>query len=247
MSGRVAARGRLVTGAGTGIGRATRDPPRRGGRGRRRDLANSRERRGNPAWSLPRRRAVTSRAGAGHRRPASVDLAVAAVVDQFRPHRHPLEQRRDRARAWPVRPRDDRRGLGAGSSVSTSPGRSTSAARRCRTFRRRVDREHGIDQLVRRLGERRGLHGDEGSRTPVHPFARPRLAPRAIRANAVCPGVIDTPLTDLFLAAADDPARCAETYEHVSPLLRMGTAREVAKCVLFPRPRTSRRSSPGRP
>ena len=32
------------------------------------------------------------------------------------------------------------------------------------------------------------------------------LAPRAIRANAVCPGVIDTPLTDLFLEAADDPA-----------------------------------------
>ena len=59
------------------------------------------------------------------------------------------------------------------------------------------------------------------------------LAPRAIRVNAVCPGVIDTPLTDLFLDAADDPAALRREYEAASPLLRMGTAREVANCVLF--------------
>ena len=59
------------------------------------------------------------------------------------------------------------------------------------------------------------------------------LAPKAIRANAVCPGVIDTPLTDLFLDASDDPDDLRRTYEAASPLLRMGTAREVANCVLF--------------
>ncbi len=59
------------------------------------------------------------------------------------------------------------------------------------------------------------------------------LAPRAIRVNAVCPGVIDTPLTDLFLDAADDPVALRREYEAASPLLRMGTAREVANCVLF--------------
>jgi NAD(P)-dependent dehydrogenase (short-subunit alcohol dehydrogenase family) len=59
------------------------------------------------------------------------------------------------------------------------------------------------------------------------------LAPRAIRANAVCPGVIDTPLTDLFLEDADDPASLRRDYEDASPLRRMGTAREVANCVLF--------------
>jgi NAD(P)-dependent dehydrogenase (short-subunit alcohol dehydrogenase family) len=59
------------------------------------------------------------------------------------------------------------------------------------------------------------------------------LAPRAIRANAVCPGVIDTPLTDLFLDASDDAAALRREYELASPLLRMGTAREVANCVLF--------------
>ena len=59
------------------------------------------------------------------------------------------------------------------------------------------------------------------------------LAPKAIRANAVCPGVIDTPLTDLFLDASDDPDALRRDYEAASPLLRMGTAREVANCVLF--------------
>ena len=59
------------------------------------------------------------------------------------------------------------------------------------------------------------------------------LASRGIRANAVCPGVIDTPLTDLFLARAEDPDALRAEYAAVSPLGRMGTAREVANCVLF--------------
>jgi NAD(P)-dependent dehydrogenase (short-subunit alcohol dehydrogenase family) len=59
------------------------------------------------------------------------------------------------------------------------------------------------------------------------------LAPRGVRANCVCPGVIDTPLTDLFLAAADDPDSLRAEYERAAPLGRMGTAREVANCVLF--------------
>jgi NAD(P)-dependent dehydrogenase (short-subunit alcohol dehydrogenase family) len=59
------------------------------------------------------------------------------------------------------------------------------------------------------------------------------LAPRGIRANCVCPGVIDTPLTDLFLDAADDPDRLRAEYAAVSAFNRLGTAREVANCVLF--------------
>lgn len=59
------------------------------------------------------------------------------------------------------------------------------------------------------------------------------LAPRGIRANAVCPGVIDTPLTDRFLALVDDPAAVKAEYAAVSPFKRLGTAREVANCVLF--------------
>jgi cyclopentanol dehydrogenase len=59
------------------------------------------------------------------------------------------------------------------------------------------------------------------------------LAPRGIRVNAVCPGIIDTPLTEAFLERAEDPDALRAEYAAVSPLNRMGTAREVAHCVLF--------------
>ena len=59
------------------------------------------------------------------------------------------------------------------------------------------------------------------------------VAPKGIRANGVCPGVIDTPLTDSFLELADDPEALRAEYAAVSPLRRIGTAREVANCVLF--------------
>jgi NAD(P)-dependent dehydrogenase (short-subunit alcohol dehydrogenase family) len=56
---------------------------------------------------------------------------------------------------------------------------------------------------------------------------------RGIRANCVCPGVIDTPLTQAFLDVAEDPAALAEEYAAVAPMKRMGTAWEVANCILF--------------
>jgi dihydroanticapsin dehydrogenase len=59
------------------------------------------------------------------------------------------------------------------------------------------------------------------------------LAPRRIRANCVCPGVVDTPLTALFLDRAGDPAALREEYAKWSPLLRLADAREIANCVLF--------------
>lgn len=59
------------------------------------------------------------------------------------------------------------------------------------------------------------------------------LAPQNVRVNAVCPGVIDTPLTEYFLERADDPNALRADYAAVSPLNRLGTPREVANCVLF--------------
>ncbi|HVF07515.1 MAG TPA: SDR family oxidoreductase [Actinomycetota bacterium] len=56
---------------------------------------------------------------------------------------------------------------------------------------------------------------------------------RGIRANCVCPGVIDTPLTQGFRDAAEDPTALAGEYAAVAPMNRMGTAREVANCILF--------------
>jgi meso-butanediol dehydrogenase / (S,S)-butanediol dehydrogenase / diacetyl reductase len=54
-----------------------------------------------------------------------------------------------------------------------------------------------------------------------------------VRVNCVCPGIIDTPLTDSFLELAEDGDALRREYETFSPLNRMGTPREVADCVLF--------------
>ena len=56
---------------------------------------------------------------------------------------------------------------------------------------------------------------------------------RKIRANCICPGVIDTPLTDQFLADAEDPEALKAEYAAVAPMGRLGTAREIANCILF--------------
>jgi NAD(P)-dependent dehydrogenase (short-subunit alcohol dehydrogenase family) len=59
------------------------------------------------------------------------------------------------------------------------------------------------------------------------------LAPKQIRVNAVCPGVIDTPLTDRYLDRAAAPDELRRLLTGLSPLNRLGTPREVANCVLF--------------
>jgi NAD(P)-dependent dehydrogenase (short-subunit alcohol dehydrogenase family) len=59
------------------------------------------------------------------------------------------------------------------------------------------------------------------------------LAPRRIRVNCVCPGVVDTPLTDQFLARADDPSALRREYAKANPLQRLADPREIANCVLF--------------
>jgi NAD(P)-dependent dehydrogenase (short-subunit alcohol dehydrogenase family) len=59
------------------------------------------------------------------------------------------------------------------------------------------------------------------------------VAARNIRVNCVCPGVIDTALTDQFLAAVEDPERLHGEYAAVAPLGRTGRPREIANCILF--------------
>lgn len=59
------------------------------------------------------------------------------------------------------------------------------------------------------------------------------LAPRRIRVNCVCPGIIDTPLTRAFIEAAPSPEEVIAEYGAAAPLGRMGTPEEVASCVAF--------------
>jgi NAD(P)-dependent dehydrogenase (short-subunit alcohol dehydrogenase family) len=54
-------------------------------------------------------------------------------------------------------------------------------------------------------------------------------APHGIRVNAVCPGVIDTPMLRMM-----DDREAGEAYLHSGvPLRRLGTPHEVAACVAF--------------
>jgi NAD(P)-dependent dehydrogenase (short-subunit alcohol dehydrogenase family) len=59
------------------------------------------------------------------------------------------------------------------------------------------------------------------------------LAPRQIRVNCVCPGIVDTPLTDLFLNQSDDPEALRLEYAGSNPLRRMADPSEIASSVLF--------------
>ncbi len=54
-----------------------------------------------------------------------------------------------------------------------------------------------------------------------------------IRVNAVCPGVIDTPMNQRNLSRADDPEAMHRSWYEVTPLGRLGTARDVAQSILF--------------
>lgn len=59
------------------------------------------------------------------------------------------------------------------------------------------------------------------------------LAPRHIRVNAVCPGYIDTPMWDEWLASSPDPALLASQTAALHPLGRRGLPQDVASATAF--------------
>lgn len=59
------------------------------------------------------------------------------------------------------------------------------------------------------------------------------LAPYGIRVNAVCPGVIDTPMNERNLARAGDPEAMRRSWFEITPLGRLGKPEDVAKAILF--------------
>ena len=63
--------------------------------------------------------------------------------------------------------------------------------------------------------------------------AAQEAGPRGVRVNAVCPGFVDTPLTDRYFAERKDPERAREQMEERYPLKRLGEPEEVADCVAF--------------
>jgi NAD(P)-dependent dehydrogenase (short-subunit alcohol dehydrogenase family) len=58
-------------------------------------------------------------------------------------------------------------------------------------------------------------------------------AARGIRVNALCPGIIDTPMLRQFADAMPDPAAAWAAYGAAQPLGRLGTAEECAAAALW--------------
>jgi NAD(P)-dependent dehydrogenase (short-subunit alcohol dehydrogenase family) len=58
-------------------------------------------------------------------------------------------------------------------------------------------------------------------------------AARGIRCNAVCPGDMDTPLTQTYFAKQPDPTAARKELEEASPIKRLANPREVAMAVIF--------------
>jgi meso-butanediol dehydrogenase / (S,S)-butanediol dehydrogenase / diacetyl reductase len=58
-------------------------------------------------------------------------------------------------------------------------------------------------------------------------------ATRGIRVNALCPGIIDTPMLRRFADAMPDPAAAWATYAAAQPMGRLGTPDECAAAALW--------------
>jgi NAD(P)-dependent dehydrogenase (short-subunit alcohol dehydrogenase family) len=58
-------------------------------------------------------------------------------------------------------------------------------------------------------------------------------ATQNIRVNALCPGIIDTPMLHAFADAMPDPEAAWSQYERAQPIGRLGTAEECADAALW--------------
>lgn len=58
-------------------------------------------------------------------------------------------------------------------------------------------------------------------------------ATQNIRVNALCPGIIDTPMLRASAQVEDDPAAAWERYKITQPMGRLGTAEECAQAALW--------------
>jgi NAD(P)-dependent dehydrogenase (short-subunit alcohol dehydrogenase family) len=58
-------------------------------------------------------------------------------------------------------------------------------------------------------------------------------ATRGIRVNALCPGIIETPMLREFADSRPDPVAAWRSYEAAQPIGRLGTPEECADAALW--------------
>ncbi|MDA8318791.1 MAG: SDR family NAD(P)-dependent oxidoreductase [Actinomycetota bacterium] len=229
-AGRMAGRRALVTGGASGIGLATI----------RRLLAEGAE-----VVAVDRREpAAGAGAGAGADRPCpylmadvtSADEVGAAVAEAAGLLGGPPDVLVNAAGVYPIRPLLD---------LSQQEWDETLAINLRGTFtvsqavaRRLV--AAGLPGAIVSLGSTAALVADAAEPTAHYNASKAGVlaltrqmavewAPYQIRANAVCPGVIDTPMLRLM----DDPAAGQAYLDTGVPLRRLGTAAEVAAVIVF--------------
>ena len=59
------------------------------------------------------------------------------------------------------------------------------------------------------------------------------LGPMGIRANAVCPGMVDTPIHEFHALPGDAKKQILHRLKDIQPLGRIGTAEEIAEAIYF--------------
>jgi NAD(P)-dependent dehydrogenase (short-subunit alcohol dehydrogenase family) len=98
---------------------------------------------------------------------------------------------------------------------------------------------HGSIVNMSSLAGKNGLPGQSVyslTKAAVLNFTRAaaqEAGPHGVRVNAVCPGFIDTPLTDMYFEGREDPERARQEMVAQYPLKRLGDPEEVADCVAF--------------
>ena len=81
-----------------------------------------------------------------------------------------------------------------------------------------------------------GLTGYAASKGAIVAFTKAlaaEVAPLGIRVNALCPGIIETPMLRQFADSRPDPAAAWAEYSAAQPMGRLGTAEECADAALW--------------
>jgi dihydroanticapsin dehydrogenase len=233
MSGRVAGKIALVTGAGTGIGRATCVSLAREGA---EVVVTSRT-----PEHVEETRSLAEQAGGPTPHAFELDLTDVAQIEHV---------------AGAVRERFGRVDILVNNGavlLENDPGvTETTGEQWDWIFEVNAKGIFSICKAVLPLMERGGSIVNVGSINSL--FARPNTAaysatkgalflftralaveyaPQGIRANLVCPGIVDTPINARYMEDADDPDALLQEWNARCPLNRIAQPEEIASCTLF--------------